>query len=221
MTEGTKSLPRDRLLALPPALQAQLLDPAELEFAAHGYSKASLNRILAAAGMSKGQAYYYIADKADLYGAVIERALGRLVERIGLEWHAPAGAEDFWRQVIVFFDRLAAVFKEDDTLAALARGLYEGPSSQGASKGLMLKIRQKLETLLFEGQAVGAIRTDMPRSLIAAALFGAAREIDFWFASHWDELSLSDALELNGKTIGMIRAMAAEPEGPVLRPSPD
>ncbi|NVK34896.1 MAG: TetR/AcrR family transcriptional regulator [Rhodobacteraceae bacterium] len=217
MGEGSKVSPRDRLRALSTEQQSQLLDPAELEFSRHGYSKASLNRILASAGMSKGQAYYYISDKADLYGAVIERALARLVERIGLAWQTPLAAEDFWRQVGVFFDRLAAVFKEDETLAALARGLYEGPTSQGASSGLMRMIRQKLEELLCEGQNAGAIRKDMPRSLIAAALFGAAREIDFWFATHWDELSLSEALELNSKTIGMIRAMAAEPELPVLQ----
>ncbi len=208
MGKGAKGLPRERLRGLSAGQQAQLLDPAEREFAAHGYSKASLNRILTTAGMSKGQAYYYISDKADLYGAVIERALARLVERIGLVWQTPLGAEDFWRQVGVFFDRLAAVFKEDETLAALARGLYEGPTSQGASSDLMRTVRQKLEELLCEGQTVGAIRKDMPRSLIAAALFGAAREIDFWFATHWDELSLNDALDLNRKTIGMIRAMA-------------
>ena len=43
-----------------------------------------MNRILARAALSKGQAYYYFADKGELYRAVIERAiteLARLISR--------------------------------------------------------------------------------------------------------------------------------------------
>ncbi|MEZ5267744.1 MAG: helix-turn-helix domain-containing protein [Microthrixaceae bacterium] len=60
-----------------PSAALRLLDPAEEEFAREGFEAASLNQILASAQMSKGQAYHYIADKADLYAAVMN-ALGRL-----------------------------------------------------------------------------------------------------------------------------------------------
>ncbi len=40
-------------------------------FVAHGYVGASLNRILDDAGISKGAAYYYFDDKADLYATAI------------------------------------------------------------------------------------------------------------------------------------------------------
>lgn len=42
------------------------------EFAARGYDKASLNRILEAAGMSKGQFYYHFKSKEGLYLALVE-----------------------------------------------------------------------------------------------------------------------------------------------------
>ena len=40
------------------------------EFAAHGFHDASLNRIIEAAGISKGSMYYYFDGKEDLFAHV-------------------------------------------------------------------------------------------------------------------------------------------------------
>lgn len=205
---------RARLRALPPERRAALLDPAEAEFAANGYEAASLNRILAAAGMSKGQAYYYIADKADLYGAVIERALDRLASRIDLRFGEPSGVNEFWEQIGGFLAALTRLLSEDERLATLARGIYEGPRTQAALAGPMRRIRMALDRTVSTGRALGAIRTDIPHSLLVDTLLATARGVDAWFAEHWHELDLAEALELNEKTLGMIRAMAAPPATP-------
>lgn len=42
------------------------------EFEAHGYDGASLNRILSAAGMSKGQLYHHFTNKQDLFVSLVE-----------------------------------------------------------------------------------------------------------------------------------------------------
>jgi AcrR family transcriptional regulator len=115
---------RARLAVLPAERQAQLLDPAEVEFVAHGFEGASLNRILAVAGMSKGQAYYYVADKGDLYRAVIERGLQRLAKAIDGSFPQPATAVEFWQQIAAIFGRLTVTLQKDENLAALARGIY-------------------------------------------------------------------------------------------------
>lgn len=47
------------------------------EFAARGYEKASLNRILTAAGMSKGQFYHHFENKEALYMGLVERMIAR------------------------------------------------------------------------------------------------------------------------------------------------
>lgn len=54
-----------------------LLEAALAEFAERGYAQASINRILARAGMSKGQFYYHFKNKEALYLALI----GLLIER--------------------------------------------------------------------------------------------------------------------------------------------
>ena len=212
-TSGTQvtntGIARERLEALSPERRSRLLDPAEAEFVAHGFEHASLNRILAAAGMSKGQGYYYFNDKADLYRAVIERGLQRLTEAMSVSFPAPRTADEFWAQIADVFGRMAIVLQRDDVLATLARGIYEGPGAQAALVEPLGRIRKQLDHLILVGQSVGAVRTDLPQSLLAEVLFGAVREIDRWFAVHWPELDEEEALRLNEKTIGMIVAMAS------------
>ncbi|NJM07581.1 TetR/AcrR family transcriptional regulator [Candidatus Gracilibacteria bacterium] len=49
----------------------ELLAAALEEFATYGYEQASINRVLAASGMSKGQFYYHFKSKENLYFALI------------------------------------------------------------------------------------------------------------------------------------------------------
>lgn len=209
--DSDKSNQRRRLEALEPERRAQLLDPAEVAFASAGFEGASLNQILAAAQMSKGQAYYYIADKADLYRAVIDRALKRLADEIDDPFSDPVTADIFWAQIADFFEQLTRVLHRNKRLAALARGIYEGPATQAALAEPIARLHSQLERLVSRGQKVAAVRNDVPRTLIVAALFGVSREIDGWFARHWSELSAVEALRLNDKAIAMIAAMASPP----------
>jgi len=176
---------------------------------AHGFEGASLNRILSAAGMSKGQAYYYVADKAELFRTVIERSLQRLAKAIDAGFPEPTTAEEFWQQTAAIFARLTLALQQDDNLAVLARGIYEGPGAQAALTEPLARIRAQSDRLIAIGQSVGAIRTDLPQTLLADVLFAAAREIDRWFAAHWPELDKDEALLLSDEAVGMIAAMAA------------
>ena len=63
-------MPRPRFHKLPPAQQQAILGAALDEFATRGFSAASLNRIIEAAGISKGSMYYYFDGKEDLYAHV-------------------------------------------------------------------------------------------------------------------------------------------------------
>lgn len=201
--------PRVRFAALPPERQAQLLDPAEAEFAARGFEAASFNRILATAGMSKGQAYYYVTDKADLYRAVIDRALDRIAQAISGSFTEPKTAAEFWQQFAKLLGRITAIMQQDETLAALASGIYQGPGSQTALTEPMLRVRAQADRLIVTGQSLGAVRTDLPQSLLSDTLFATIREVDRWFGAHWSELDNAEAMRLNHKAVGMIAAMAA------------
>jgi AcrR family transcriptional regulator len=80
-----------------------LLRAALDEFCDRGYHAASINRILSASGMSKGQLYHHFAGKEDLYLALVEWMIdqktawleeqppnsgGDLVDTVGLQLRA-------------------------------------------------------------------------------------------------------------------------------------
>jgi AcrR family transcriptional regulator len=69
--------PRRRRLAGEFAHRDALIGAAVAEFAAQGYELASVNRILAASGMSKGQFYHHFVSKEALYLALVEHMLAR------------------------------------------------------------------------------------------------------------------------------------------------
>mgnify|MGYP001480302438 CR=1 FL=1 len=63
---------------LPPEKRESVLNAALAEFGAHDFDAASLDRIVAAAGISKGGLYEYISSKEELYLYCMEQAWSAL-----------------------------------------------------------------------------------------------------------------------------------------------
>ena len=55
-----------------PARRAAVIEAAEAEFGAHGFSGGSLNVIARRAGVAKGSLFQYFADKRDLYAFIAD-----------------------------------------------------------------------------------------------------------------------------------------------------
>ncbi|AZO29884.1 MULTISPECIES: TetR/AcrR family transcriptional regulator [Mesorhizobium] len=62
-----------RVIKHPELRREELLDQAQALFLTHGYDKASLNDVIAAAGISKGAFYHYFPSKEALLEALAER----------------------------------------------------------------------------------------------------------------------------------------------------
>ncbi|TIV68348.1 MAG: TetR/AcrR family transcriptional regulator [Mesorhizobium sp.] len=62
-----------RVIKHPELRREELLDHAQALFLTHGYDKASLNDVIAAAGISKGAFYHYFPSKEALLEALAER----------------------------------------------------------------------------------------------------------------------------------------------------
>ena len=65
-----------------PEKQQSVLNSALAEFGTHDFDAASLDRIVAAAGISKGGLYEYIASKEELYLYCMEQAWTMLYQHI-------------------------------------------------------------------------------------------------------------------------------------------
>jgi TetR/AcrR family transcriptional regulator len=65
---------------LPPDKQERVVDAALAEFAAQGYQAASLNRVVAQAGIAKGSLYQYFPNKEGIFQYIFQYGL-KLVRR--------------------------------------------------------------------------------------------------------------------------------------------
>ena len=97
-------MPRPRFKKLPAEKRERILEAAAKEFTAHGYDGASLNRILDEAGISKGAAYYYFDDKADLYATAVQHYSQELLAGTAFD-PTRLTAENFW-------DELADLYRQ-------------------------------------------------------------------------------------------------------------
>jgi AcrR family transcriptional regulator len=186
--------PRPRFEKLEPERKDAILDAAAREFAKEGQEHASLNKILADAGVSKGAAYYYFDDKQDLFLTVLARGVDRAARAIGGVGRIETKA-DFWRELRSLYARVLEFLREHPTLAALSkRFVAEPPHVMAAPQvgALYAAFRGWFTGLLEKGQKVGAVRTDLPMDLLVAISFGLGEAMDRWTIANWDRVGASE-----------------------------
>jgi AcrR family transcriptional regulator len=159
-------MPRLRFQRAPAEKREPLLDAATFEFASHGYEDASINRILIAAGFSKGSFYYYFDDKADLAIAVLERWAERY-EPIWDELPIPSTPEEFWAAGQAVLARGTARLREEphvttDAMMRLGTALARHAEvRERMSSAIVTGIMTKVVALWTRGQEIGAVRDDL------------------------------------------------------------
>jgi len=95
-----------------------LLDAAEVVFLAHGVSGATLQQVAEAAGLTRGAVYWHFQHKADLYNAMMDRAI------LPFEQHGlAAGADDGAQPLRLLRDVLCDILRQTATDARLQRVL--------------------------------------------------------------------------------------------------
>ncbi len=175
---------RPRFAKLPPAQQQAILSAALDEFAAHGFHDASLNRIIDAAGISKGSMYYYFDGKDDLFAHVVRVEFERLFTALGpVNLPADPGPDTFWSAVHTYYLDTTTRLVTRPQLAALIRAWFaasDNPALQRAQHDMEQEILPWIDRVLTTGQAVGAIRTDLPPGLLIAVTLGMGRAMDMW-----------------------------------------
>lgn len=204
----------ERLWALPEEKRERLLDPAQAEFIRQGYADASLNRVLAEAQMSKGQAYYYITGKSDLYLAVCTRDFSPFLDFARKQTETLRRTDDYWIGMESLVGDLVELLHANDKVAALALTVYGSASAMECLAPLTAKLDAILEDVIQIGQIAGEVRTDLPNGLIRDMLKALARSVDRWFAVNGPSLSPKEMAHTSKGTFEMIRNLVRPaPEG--------
>ncbi|GLZ48268.1 hypothetical protein Acsp06_44530 [Actinomycetospora sp. NBRC 106375] len=173
---------RPRFRKLPAAQQQTIVRAAVEEFAAHGFHDGSLNRVIDAAGVSKGSMYYYFDGKEDLYAYVTRLEFERLFDEVGPLGLSTLGDRDaFWEAVERYYGDLMAAFTASPQLAALTRGWLAAaanPALRTAQQELEVLTLPWIERTLAAGQDVGAVRADLPSGLMIGVVVGMGQAMD-------------------------------------------
>lgn len=177
-------MPHPRFRTLAGERQEAILRAALDEFATHGFTEASLNRIIAAAGLSKGSMYYYFDSKDDLYAHLLRVQVEQLIARAG-PFPVPTAADPdtYWSTIEGHCLRLVRALDASPQLASLLRDWMSGagtPALRQAQRDAEQTTLPWLTQALAAGQVSGAIRTDIPDALLLAVSMAIGRVIDSW-----------------------------------------
>jgi AcrR family transcriptional regulator len=96
MAGGTKRLPRA-------VREQQMLDAAVQLFSVNGYHETSMDAIAAEAKISKPMLYLYYGSKEELFGACLDRELGRFVDTVRADIDFTQSPRDLLRNAVVAF----------------------------------------------------------------------------------------------------------------------
>lgn len=210
--------PRPRFDSLDDARRRQILDAAEAEFGDHGFARASLNRIIRAAGISKGAVYYYFDDKRDLFTTLIER---RLKEHLGSPLDPAAlDVDTFWPQIEAWIERTVQASVQRPGLMRLVRTVLSmtGDIRHDPRLAPLYDLAyQTIRDLIARGQTLGLVRDDIELELLVRVTVAADEAIDRWLIERFDDFGDGDVRRIVDTYIDTTRRLLAPAAPPEVR----
>ncbi len=177
-------MPRPRFERLEPSRRNAILETAAKEFARFGYEGASVNRVLEAAGLSKGAFYYYFDDKADLACAAFMwayRDILAMYDRLTI----PEDGAGFWDAIQAWAREGLAQMERtpyaNDLVARLGHAFVNDKALAGRLLQVAAKPIAQLTAILERGQELGAVRSDIAAPTLMAVFQGIKEAL---FRSH-------------------------------------
>jgi AcrR family transcriptional regulator len=173
-----------RFQNLPAEQRAAILEKAAGVFAEQGYAKCSYNDLLRELGMGKSQAYYYFADKADLFLTAAAACYERFYEE-ARTLALPKSADAFW-DYVRRLTLLGFRYQSQDPVASkLTRALVGSEVRFRVADALMSPegtSREQHRRWIELGQELGAVRTDLDGELLERLSLEFAQFVDGFFA---------------------------------------
>lgn len=187
-------MPRPRFAKLDPAKKKAILAAALEAFALHGYEGASYNQIIEKTGISKGAMYYYFDDKEDLFATVVRHELEEIMQQFH-ELPQVSSAEEFWQMLVGLLLQAQSYFAAAPMKIKLLRSLMKMRSEDRKSPLIqdLYEMGERFSAqLIKQGQAIGAVRTDLPFGLLVGLVTAVDDAGDEWMIEHVDMSSVDE-----------------------------
>jgi AcrR family transcriptional regulator len=170
-------LPTATFAKLPPDKRARFTEAALEEFAEHSYDQASVSRIVARLGISKGSVYQYFADKRELFAWLVEQAGARKLAAV-CPAAADAGGDLFARLRGMYLQGLLFAAAEPRWARIGLRALEPSvdPEVAWSRQQHLAAARDFLREQLQRGVDDGDLRADLDVHVVAELVSGLLSE---------------------------------------------
>ena len=163
-----------------PAVRRRLVAAATRLFAEKGYENASVQEIVAAAGVTKGSMYHYFQAKDDLLYEIYHRVLAMQLDRLVRLADGPGTAVDRLRAVAV--DVVLTSVEHMDDMTIFFRSMHLLPPAKRATvREERRRYHERFRALVEEGQVAGLLRTDIAADLAVHYFFGSVHHMQTWY----------------------------------------
>ena len=152
-------MPRSTFFNLPEDKRARVVEALKIEFAARPYARASVDRVIGAAGVSKGSFYQYFDNKEDAYAHLVRELVSASVDLAG----DPVPEAPF-EEVLAEIVRGSHDFHLRDPLgwAVLARTLADdAPPMLESDQSVSGGVHRWAVAAIAAGQTSGELREDI------------------------------------------------------------
>jgi len=193
-------------LKMQPTKRAQLFDVAIREFVTHGFSHASLNRIISEIRMSKSSFYHYFANKTELFQQIIEQGLEPFSDLMGGFDLGALNAETFWPSIMGAGENIAAMFVDSPQLILLGRMFWksrENIKEEGLTSDFIDSMQNFLVGFLQRGQELNVVRSDLPDSFLINSVMSLGMSMDQWVLENFHLIPQDEFEEFNRKSLDM------------------
>lgn len=183
-------MPRPRFNKLTNEKREMILEAAAKEFAGKGYENASLNRILLNAGLSKGAAYYYFDDKADLFMTTVTHYSQLVMRDVAIDVDALT-ADNFWEKLTEIYRQQFHQAKKRPWVFGTIKSISSLPAEmlvQEPFASFAAAMQSLLRQILSAGQALGVVRQDLPDDLLYGLVTAVDDAHDQWLLPQWSEM---------------------------------
>ncbi len=198
-----------------PAKRALLFDVAIREFVTHGFSQASLNRIIAEVKMSKSSFYHYFANKTELFQQILEQNLAPFAALLTGFDMGQLTAKTFWPSLMGASKNATGMFMENPQILLLGRMFWksrENIKEQGLTSDMLEMVQDYISGFLKRGQELGVVRDDLPVSFLINSVMALGVSMDQWVLENFDTIAQDEFESFNLKSLDMFIRLL-QPDG--------
>lgn len=183
------------------------------QFGKNGFRATSYNQLLTRLGLGKGSAYYYFDDKQDLFLTVVRVCYRAFFDSLK-DLEEPDDVEGYWAFVEAMTRRGLVFMREDPASAALLQCFARERQMLDllSSQELFDEVERTYVDLVGLGQALGAVRRDVPFALLTDMARAISSAFDQWF--------IATAPRAGRERIGRLASLFTELSRRLLEPPP-